>query len=414
MTKKDWTEQLREQLADYELRAPEGLWADIEQRLPRQSNVVVFHWQRWASVAALIALLFGIGWWLWPSQQSPSEQLAKTSNEQLAKTSDEQLAKTSDEQFAEKQQELGKAIVQRADISSVYSIQPQQEQPQKEQVQHDMVQQEQSQEEVAQQELPKQELPKKDLAPRPNTQDTPISTIVRKHKTVSIGLMANNGLIAYRHTNGVQMSPEMASRFDFSKDLPTRSTSNDEPIWLVGYEERQHHSHPISFGLTLSYPLTSHWTLSTGLVYTRLNSQFVNVLSNTPITTDQHLDYIGVPLNVQYSVWKGKGWKTYASAGAQIDWNFNAKTNIEGVDVQTRHDHPQWSLGGSIGIEYNIIPLVGIYAEPGLRYYLKNNSKVKNFFKDQPFNWTLQVGIRLNLNGVSPSNGKTAPAKGAY
>ena len=86
MTKKDWTEQLREQLADYELRAPEGLWADIEQRLPRQSNVVVFHWQRWASVAALIALLFGIGWWLWPSQQSPSKQLAKTSNEQLAKT----------------------------------------------------------------------------------------------------------------------------------------------------------------------------------------------------------------------------------------------------------------------------------------------------------------------------------------
>ena len=414
MTKKDWTEQLREQLADYELRAPEGLWADIEQRLPRQSNVVVFHWQRWASVAALITLLFGIGWWLWPSQQSPSEQLAKTANEQLATTSNEQLAKTFNEQFEKKQQELSKAIVQRADITSVYSIQPQQEQTQKEQVQHEMVQQEQSQEEVAQQELPKQELPKKDLAPRPNTQDMPISTIVRKHKTVSIGLMANHGLMAYRHTNGVQMSPELASRFDFSKDLPTRSASNNEPIWLVGYEERQHHSHPISLGLTLSYPLTSHWTLSTGLVYTRLNSQFVNVLSNTPITTDQHLDYVGVPLNVQYSVWKGKGWKTYASAGAQIDWNFNAKTNIEGVDVHTRHDHPQWSLGGSIGVEYNIIPLVGIYAEPGLRYYLKNNSKVKNFFKDQPINWTLQVGIRLNLDGVSPSNGETAPAKGAY
>ena len=42
MTKKDWTEQLREQLADYELRAPEGLWADIEQRLPQQRNVHSF------------------------------------------------------------------------------------------------------------------------------------------------------------------------------------------------------------------------------------------------------------------------------------------------------------------------------------------------------------------------------------
>lgn len=389
MTKKDWTEQLREQLADYELRAPEGLWADIERRLPQQRNVVVNMWQRWASVAALIALLFGIGWWLWPSQQPPSKQLAKTSNEQLAKTANEQ--------FEKKQQELSKAIAQRAGIPSVYSLPAQQELSKQEMAQQEVVQQEQPQEEVSQQELPKQEQPQKDLAPHPTLQDSPVSPAVKKRKTVSIGLMANNGLMAYRRTNGVQMSPEMASRFDFSDYLPTRSSASDEPIWLVGYEERQHHSHPISFGLTLSYPLTSHWTLSTGLVYTRLNSQFVNVLSYTPVTTEQHLDYVGVPLNVQYSVWKGKGWKAYASAGAQIDWNFNAKTNIEGVDVQTRYDHPQWSLGGSLGIEYDIVPLVGIYAEPGVRYYLKNNSKVKNFFKDQPFNWTLQIGIRLNL-----------------
>lgn len=384
MTKKDWTEQLREQLADYELRAPEGLWADIERRLPQQKNVVVNMWQRWASVAALIALLFGIGWWLWPSQQAPSSK-------QLAKTSNEQLAKTANEQFEKKQQELSKAMTLKQ--------QPQQEQVQQEVVQEEeQVQQELPQEEkVAQQELPKQAQAQKDVAPHPTLQDSPVSPAVKKRKTVSIGLMANNGLMAYRRTNGVQMSPEMASRFDFSDYLPTRSSASDEPIWLVGYEERQHHSHPISFGLTLSYPLTSHWTLSTGLVYTRLNSQFVNVLSYTPVTTEQHLDYVGVPLNVQYSVWKGKGWKAYASAGAQIDWNFNAKTNIEGVDVQTRYDHPQWSLGGSLGVEYDIVPLVGIYAEPGVRYYLKNNSKVKNFFKDQPFNWTLQIGIRLNL-----------------
>ena len=389
MTKKDWTEQLREQLADYELRAPEGLWADIERRLPQQRNVVVNMWQRWTSVAALIALLFGIGWWLWPSLQPPSKQLAKTANEQRAKTANEQVAETANEQFEKKREELSKAMTLKQ--------QPQQELVQQGVVQQEQVQQEVSQEKVAQQELPKQAQAQKDLAPHPTLQDSPVSPTVRKRKTMSIGLMANNGLMAYRRTNGVQMSPEMASRFDFSDYLPTRSSASDEPIWLVGYEERQHHSHPISFGLTLSYPLTSHWTLSTGLVYTRLNSQFVNVLSYTPVTTEQHLDYVGVPLNVQYSVWKGKGWKAYASAGAQIDWNFNAKTNIEGVDVQTRYDHPQWSLGGSLGIEYDIVPLVGIYAEPGVRYYLKNNSKVKNFFKDQPFNWTLQIGIRLNL-----------------
>ncbi len=407
MTNKDWTEQLREQLADYELRAPEGLWADIEQRLPQQRNVVVPLWQRWASVAAFIAMLLGIGWWLWPCQQSPSGQLAKTSNEQLAESSNEQLAKTSNEQFAKKQQELSKTVVRtlRKKGCSLLSA-PFPEYNEKQAVDTlpvgpSLAQQESPQQEQNQQEQARQRQPKKDLIPQTDAQDIPVSTTVRKHKMVSLGLMANNGLMAYRKTNGVQMGPEMAKRFDFSDYLPTRGAQNYEPIWLVGYEEHQHHSHPISFGLTFSYPLTSYWTLSTGLVYTRLNSQFVNVLSNTPVTTEQHLDYIGVPLNVQYNVWKGKGWKAYASAGAQIDWNFNAKTNIEGVDVQTRYDHPQWSLGGSIGVEYNIIPLVGIYAEPGLRYYLKNNSKVKTFFKDQPLNWTLQLGIRLNLGKES-------------
>ena len=227
---------------------------------------------------------------------------------------------------------------------------------------------------------------------------SPLPSPTKNRKGITIGLMANNGLLAYNHTNGVMMSPELASRYDFSDYLPPGSTrATEEPIWLIGYEERQHHDHPISFGLTVSYPLTNRWTLSTGLVYTRLNSQFINVLSGTLITTDQRLDYLGVPLNVQYHVLKGKGWKAYTSAGAQLDWNIKAKRNTEGVDVNARNDHPQWSLAGGIGIEYDIIPLVGIYAEPGLRYYLKNDSKVDNFFKDQPFNWTLQIGIRLNL-----------------
>ena len=83
MTKKDWTEQLREQLADYKAEVPEGLWADIEQRLPQQKPVVATLWQRWVGIAALVALLFGIGWWQWPEEQAPDKHLAQTQNEQL-------------------------------------------------------------------------------------------------------------------------------------------------------------------------------------------------------------------------------------------------------------------------------------------------------------------------------------------
>ena len=416
MTKKDWTEQLRERLADYEADAPEGLWADIERRLtqqptsvvvpPQQKSTVTPLWRRWVSIAALVALVAGMGWWFWPKEQTANGPLAKkeqTQSKPLAKQEPElrespvrtgrtESSLTTEKEFAH----YGKKVRINQTDNNILS-------------QNHTTADNQAETEWAevrpQPQRPSQQQPptppasrsRAEVPPQPQ-RPSPLPSPTKNRKGVTIGLMANNGLMAYNHTNGVMMSPEMASRYDFSDYLPPGSTrATEEPIWLIGYEERQHHDHPISFGLTVSYPLTNRWTLSTGLVYTRLNSQFVNVLSGTLITTDQRLDYLGVPLNVQYHVLKGKGWKAYASAGAQIDWNIRAKRNTEGVDVNARNDHPQWSLAGGIGVEYDIIPLVGIYAEPGLRYYLKNDSKVDNFFKDQPFNWTLQIGIRLNL-----------------
>ena len=416
MTKKDWTEQLRERLADYEADAPEGLWADIERRLtqqptsvvvpPQQKSTVTPLWRRWVSIAALVALVAGMGWWFWPKEQTANGPLAKkeqTQSKPLAKQEPElrespvrtgrtESSLTTEKEFAH----YGKKVRINQTDNNILS-------------QNHTTADNQAETEWAEvrpqpQRSPQQQPPtppasrsRAEVPPQPQ-RPSPLPSPTKNRKGVTIGLMANNGLMAYNHTNGVMMSPEMASRYDFSDYLPPGSTrATKEPIWLIGYEERQHHDHPISFGLTVSYPLTNRWMLSTGLVYTRLNSQFVNVLSGTLITTDQRLDYLGVPLNVQYHVLKGKGWKAYASAGAQIDWNIRAKRNTEGVDVNARNDHPQWSLAGGIGVEYDIIPLVGIYAEPGLRYYLKNDSKVDNFFKDQPFNWTLQIGIRLNL-----------------
>ena len=416
MTKKDWTEQLRERLADYEADAPEGLWADIERRLtqqptsvvvpPQQKSTVTPLWRRWVSIAALVALVAGMGWWFWPKEQTANGPLAKkeqTQSKPLAKQEPElrespvRTGRTESSLLTEKEYApYGKKVRINQTDNNILS-------------QNHTTADNQAETEWAEvrpqpQRSPQQQPPtppasrsRAEVPPQPQRPSL-LPSPTKNRKGVTIGLMANNGLMAYNHTNGVMMSPEMASRYDFSDYLPPGSTrATKEPIWLIGYEERQHHDHPISFGLTISYPLTNRWTLSTGLVYTRLNSQFVNVLSGTLITTDQRLDYLGVPLNVQYHVLKGKGWKAYASAGAQIDWNIRAKRNTEGVDVNARNDHPQWSLAGGIGVEYDIIPLVGIYAEPGLRYYLKNDSKVDNFFKDQPFNWTLQIGIRLNL-----------------
>ena len=350
MTHQDWTDRLRDRMADYEAAAPEGLWADIEQSLSQPKARITSLWRRWVSVAAVIALLMGIGWWLWPVDDQPSR-------------------------IADSPKPIANSQKPKADSLRNATLTP------------------------SGGRTPKaNSLRNATLLPSDGRTPTSTPPIKKKARSINVGLYANNGLLAYHHTNGVLMSDEMAKRYDYSEYLPTRSSWSGEPIYLTGYEEHQHHDHPVSYGLTVAYPLTNRWTIESGLVYTRLHSTFTNIMQQTQINKEQTLHYLGLPLHVQYLLLNNKQWKVYAKAGTQVDWNIRAKCETEGVDTQMAKDNTQWSLGAAVGIEYDIVPPLGLYVEPGFRYYIDNGSKVQNFFKDQPANWSLQLGIRLRLN----------------
>ena len=60
-------------------------------------------------------------------------------------------------------------------------------------------------------------------------------------------------------------------------------------------------------------------------------------------------------------------------------------------------DRPQFSGNAAVGIEYDIVPQVGLYAEPGVRYYFDNRSTVENVFKTRPWAFNVQMGVRINV-----------------
>jgi hypothetical protein len=109
------------------------------------------------------------------------------------------------------------------------------------------------------------------------------------------------------------------------------------------------------------------------------------------------LHYIGIPLNVQYHVWQWHGLNVYATAGTQVDFNVKARLEADGEEQTMEKDRMQWSVGGALGVQYNIIPQLGLYAEPGIKYYFDNGSHIRNYFKYRPTNFNLQIGLRLNM-----------------
>lgn len=176
-----------------------------------------------------------------------------------------------------------------------------------------------------------------------------------------------------------------------------QSVLSNAPLQLADYSQTKHHYHPMSFGLSVGYNLTPRLTLTTGMVYTYASSDFTSSAAGDDIVETQRLHYIGIPLNVKYKVWGNNAIHTYATAGCQADFNVSAKMQTGDITTDADKDRTQWSVGGAVGIQYNIIPRMGIYAEPGVRYYIDNKSSVETIFKEKKLNFNLQLGVRVEL-----------------
>ena len=159
----------------------------------------------------------------------------------------------------------------------------------------------------------------------------------------------------------------------------------------------KHHA-PVSVGLQVAFGIAPRLTLSTGLVYTRTSSDFYPYASSSSYNVHQVLHYVGIPVGLNYEFWQSGGFHAYVMAGAEADYNVKNDTEEEGVKKENaKRDRVQFSGKASLGAQYDITPKVGLYIEPGAKYYFDNGSHVENTFKDKKLNFNLQFGLRFNL-----------------
>lgn len=383
MKQDKWTKQLHDKLADHEVAAPEGLWADIEAALPKSvapQKARFMTLRRWAVAASMLALLAtGMYWW-WPQEGISPKVLPQTAKTETPQSVTPTEAVTEETTRVDITEQKTAKTTERTETALATE----------ERTAPTVVEDEPQVTEETPTTQPAAESTPQTVVRQLDEQIARLSPVKRR-RSASISLYAMNGFGTQTGSNGVIMSPQLADKF-------RNATRANEVIYLAGYEERQKHYQPISFGLTVAYPLTDRLSLSSGIVFTRLQSDFSYIMPSQQIMKEQTLYYLGIPLNLSYRLWAYKGLMVYASAGGQADWNAWTKLQTNGVTLDMDKDRMQWSVGGALGVQYDVIPQLGFYVEPGLKYYFDNGSKVQNFFKDKPLNFNLQLGLRLNLN----------------
>lgn len=186
---------------------------------------------------------------------------------------------------------------------------------------------------------------------------------------------------------------------------PTAGGIYGEEYLLASYKAIQrnqqgnakHHA-PVSVGLQVAFGIAPRLSLSTGLVYTRTSSDFYPYAPGSSYNVHQVLHYVGIPVGLNYEFWQSGGFHAYVMAGAEADYNVKNDTEEEGVKKENaKRDRVQFSGKASLGAQYDITPKVGLYVEPGAKYYFDNGSHVENTFKDKKLNFNLQFGLRFNL-----------------
>lgn len=182
--------------------------------------------------------------------------------------------------------------------------------------------------------------------------------------------------------------------------VPEAMDPNPKPV-----EEKAEYEKPFTLGLSASIGLNDRWSVLTGLEYTRLRSTHFIGRDTLYIKNQQTIHYLGVPLGLSYTVWSKGNLNLNASAFGKMEIPVAGILNSEhhnGVAYTYQNTlrlkaPVQWSAGAGIGVQYNLTPWMGLYAEPQVRYYFDTGGGVQTIRQVQPVEFAVPFGVRLTF-----------------
>lgn len=457
MSNKDWTSKLRDQMTDYQEPVKHDLWAGIAQSLAQNQPVAgenggpenhpvkrvekepktrVVTLKRWSAAAAAVALL-GIGGSYVYLHQEDVEQgnaqlasLASSEASSASSASSSSLSASSSSLSASssshsKQVPLLAADNKSADsmsrqkaassaaslLSSDYASVPVQSAAPMNDEGETMVAVASDEAPLVASKYKSAESAQSQAEPNSSSsyhfsRNSEVAGVSMKLYAENLGAGMGNVNSGSNIANRYSDSGVMADPMPGVYPDPSVGGSNDvNYLMAAAYKALQkspqgkakHHA-PVSVGMQIAFGVAPRLSLSTGVVYTRTSSDFYPYAPNNDYNVHQVLHYVGIPVGLNYELWRSGGFHAYVMAGAEAAYNVKNDTDEDGTRKQdAKRDRVQFSGKASLGAQYDISPNVGLYIEPGAKYYFDNGSDIENTFKDKKLNFNLQFGLRFNL-----------------
>ena len=251
-----------------------------------------------------------------------------------------------------------------------------------------------------------------DTVPGPEVVETYIPEVFpdgeKPGRAFTIGVYREGGQDAGEASQGYGMT----NTGDFLTRV-TNNAGNTDPAGLVrmlsanrASQFEANHKAPVRVGVTVAWSFLPWLSLTSGLNWTALSSEFEESTASTRAVTRQDLGYLGVPLRLEAGWKPWKDLRLYAGAGAMAETCLLAKSVTDSylmgyregtVDSKPDAGGLLWSVGASAGAEYRFSPHVGVYLAPGLEYHFDNGSAVRSAYTEKPLHYNVSLGVRFDF-----------------
>ena len=227
--------------------------------------------------------------------------------------------------------------------------------------------------------------------------DFPDDTPRRKRRPMSIGISGST-------SDSPMMKPMADSEPPMDQEPspePEDSVAAETPQSAMtmmraksGYSDSYQHEIPVSVGLSARFFLTDRLSINTGLNYTRYKSLRTRWFASTHDQQKdwQYAHYLGIPVRLDWMIANKKHFNFYLGAGVQADKCIYATVGGE----RLHEKEVLFGLNGAMGLQFNIVPMVGLYFEPDISYSL-NEGSIQTYRIREPFMISVRGGIRFNF-----------------
>jgi hypothetical protein len=224
---------------------------------------------------------------------------------------------------------------------------------------------------------------------------------VKKVQKYDVSVVGNSSILGENFNTTLLYGVAQEKMISYNTSLVSSQTikpnnDTDDKVLNLDPDYEYNYQLPVSFGLSFRVGVVNNLFLETGLFATKMKTE-VKTGANS-LAGNIEFWYVGIPIKASWSFFSSRYFDAYVAGGGSLEKCVSINSSLVAINQVPKDIPLLFSLNANVGFQFNIIPQVSLFFEPGISYFFDKRNPLPSIRNNKPFNVNLQGGLRFNFN----------------